>query len=90
MQYNGMPIVFSRIVKLKWFYHFTLHHMNILNRDRATVAEIDNEDGKADAASAAATVRMNMANTCPVRSPSFTEKATKFDVDRQQNQLDRH
>ena len=28
--------------------------------------------------SAAATVRMNMANSWPVRSPSETEKATKY------------
>ena len=42
------------------------------------------------AASAAATVRMNRAKTCPVRSPSEGREGHEIDVDRQQDQLDRH
>ena len=42
------------------------------------------------AASAAATVRMNSANTWPVRSPSEAEKATRLMFTDEQDQLDRH
>ena len=42
------------------------------------------------AASAAATVRMNMAKTCPTRSLRNDGERHEIDVDRQQHQLDRH
>ena len=66
-----------------------LHHVDVFDRDRAAVAEEDDENGQADRGLAAAHGQHEQAKTCPTSRRDARERH-EVDVHRQQHQLDRH
>jgi hypothetical protein len=76
---------------IKWYIIVrpsALHHVDVFDRDRAAVAEEDDEyEASPIAASAAATVSTNRAKTWPTHIAERCRKGDEIDVDRKQDQL---
>src|SRR5258706_8860034 len=66
------------------------HEIDILNRNRAAVSEIGNEDGQPDGGLRGRDGEHKQRKYLAYEVPEECGKSHKIDVDRQQDQFDRH
>src|SRR3954468_19956188 len=67
-----------------------LHQIDVLNRDRAAVAEIDHQDGKTDRGFSGRDGEHQEREDLPDDVAEEGRERHEVDVDREQDQLDRH
>src|SRR5690606_2053608 len=67
-----------------------LHHVDVLNRDGAAVAEVDDEDGKPDGRLGGRHGQHEQREDLPDDVAHEGREGDEVDVDREQDELDRH